>query len=97
MDRPMFQTASPEFRRYLEAIVGAKQMQVAPDRLMVIEDQEFRQLPMTVRYQVAQRLQDLVQMVFDWMLEQGMDPIPGTRQCPRLFTQDQAQRILDEI
>jgi hypothetical protein len=97
MDRPMFQTASREFRSYLEAIVVAKQMQVAPDRLMVIEDQEFRQLPMTVQYQVAQQLQDLVQTVFDWMLEQGMDPIPGTRQCPRLFTQDQAQRILDEF
>src|SRR5699024_9448048 len=50
-DRPMFQTASPEFRRHLEAIVVPKHMQVAPDRLMVIEDQEFRQLPMPLQYQ----------------------------------------------
>src|SRR5699024_9090321 len=76
MEQPAFQQASSQFRRYLEALVVARQAQMAPDRLMVVEDDQFRQLPMSQQYKVAQQLQQDVETVFSWMKEQGMDPIP---------------------
>src|SRR5699024_12046949 len=96
MERPAFRQASGQFRRYLEALVVARQAQMAPDRLMVVEDDQFRQLPMSQQYKVAQQLQQDVETVFSWMKEQGMDPIPQRRQCPVLFTQDQARRRSEE-
>src|SRR5699024_3084464 len=97
MEQPAIQQATNQFRRYLEALVVARQAQMAPDRLMVVEDQQLRQLPMRQQYKVAQQLQRDVETVFSWMKEQGMEPIPQMSQCPLLFTQDQARRVLDEF
>src|SRR5699024_1363607 len=97
MEQPAFQQASSQFRRYLEALVVARQAQMAPDRLMVVEDDQFRQLPMSQQYKVAQQLQQDVETVFSWMKEQCMDLIPQRRQCSVLFTQYQARLVLDEF
>src|SRR5699024_2538986 len=94
MEQPAFQQANNRFRRYLEALVVARQAQMAPDRLMVVEDQQFRQLPMRQQYQVAQQLQRDVETVFSWMKAQGMEPIPQMSQCPVLLTHVMASRVL---
>lgn len=96
MERPQFQAATDEFRMYLEAIVIVKMMQAAPDQLRVIEDRRLRQLPMPTQYKTAQQLQVMIETVFTWMTDQGLVPIPGAKQCPVLFTQQQAETILGE-
>src|SRR5699024_10045072 len=87
MERPQFQHATSQFRMYLEAIVMAKALQMAPDRLPVVEDQALRQLPMTRQLQVAKHLERQTEMVFQWMIDQGMEPIPGTTSWPGLVSQ----------
>src|SRR5699024_4224707 len=84
MERPQFQNATTQFRMYLEAMVMAKETQLAPDRLPVVEDQAFRQLPVTRQLQVVKQLERQTEMVFQWMIDQGMEPILGTTRWPGL-------------
>lgn len=86
MERPEFQNATSQFRMYLEAMVMAKETQLAPDRLPVVEDQELRQMSMASQLQVAKHLEWQTEMVFQWMIDQGMEPIPGTTTWPGLVS-----------
>jgi hypothetical protein len=86
MERPQFQNATSGFRMYLEAMVIAKEAQLAPDRLPVVEEQALRQMPMAGQLQVARHLERQTEMVFQWMTDQGMEPIPGTTTWPGLVS-----------
>ncbi|NWN87250.1 MAG: hypothetical protein HLX51_01690 [Micrococcaceae bacterium] len=96
MEQPAFRNATNEFRKYLEALVVSRQMQMTADRLMVVEDEQLRRLPMSQQYRVAQQLQRDTETVFNWMKTQGMEPIPQTSQCPVMFTQEQAAQVLNQ-
>src|SRR5699024_7637708 len=95
MERPQFQQATKQFGMYLEALVMTKQVQMAPDRLPVVEDQALRQLPMHQQLHVARKLEQQAKMVFQWMIDQGMEPIPGTTVWPGLVSQTIVDHVED--
>lgn len=96
LERPQFQGATDEFRMYLEAIVVAKEAQLSPDRLPVMEDQALRQLSMQQQLQVVRKLERLTELVFQWMTDRQMDPIPGTTQWPGLISQSTVEYVMHE-
>ena len=95
MERPRFQQATSQFRMYLEAMIVAQQAQLHQDRLPVVEDQQLRQLPMTQQLQVARKLEQQTEMVFQWMVDQGMEPIQSTTVWPGLVSQTMVDYVAD--
>src|SRR5699024_7156374 len=86
MQRPQFQNATSQFRMYLEAMVMAQELQLTADRLPVVEDQALRELPMARQLQVAKQLERQTEMVFQWIIDQGMERSPGTTTWPGLVS-----------
>lgn len=89
-----FQGASPEFGRYLRAIVLTRHAQLAPDRVSPVGKAEFEAMPPQAQLSAGLKLQALADEVFAWMSGQGMDPFPGRSELPRLVTDEVREAML---
>ena len=90
---PRYQGASPEFGRYLRAIVLTSHAQAATDRVSPVGKAEFEALPPQAQLREGLKLQALADEVFSWMSSQGMDPFPGRSELPRLVT-DEVREVM---
>lgn len=91
---PRYQGVSPEFGRYLRAIVLTRHAQLAPDRVSPVGKAEFEALPPQAQLREGLKLQVLADEVFSWMSSQGMDPFPGRTELPRLVTDEVREAML---
>ena len=82
-----FQGATELFGRYLRAIVLTRQAQMHPSRVVPVDSQDFREMPARAQVEQGVKLEALAQEVFDWMRQQGMDPMPGHEVMPPLMTE----------
>lgn len=89
-----FRGVSPEFGRYLRAIVLTRHAQLAPDRVSPVGKAEFEALPPAAQLSAGLKLQALADEVFAWMSSQGMDPFPGRSELPRLVTDEVREAML---
>lgn len=87
-----YEGASQDFEDYLIGIVQSRAMQLAPDRVEPVEAEALLKLPQRAQLRVFERLTVLAEQVFDWMRQQGMDPVPGANQLPELVTEADRQR-----
>ncbi|WP_343282321.1 hypothetical protein AAG742_03455 [Micrococcus sp. 2A] len=90
---PRYQGVSPEFGRYLRAIVLTRHAQLAPDRVSPVGRAEFEAMRPEAQLAAGLRLQALADEVFSWMSGQGMDPFPGRSELPRLVT-DEVREVM---
>lgn len=88
-----FQTATSQFRMYLESILMARWVQLAPDRVDPVELAAFEAMPLRRQLVQLERLEALATTVFNWMAEQGMDPMPGHHGLPQLVTPQMRQKV----
>src|SRR5699024_592193 len=79
----VFSQATPEFRDYLRAMLASKHSQM---RLVGVEvnRERFDQLPPKAQLRQMATFQGWVQMVYDYLVQQGKDPVPGSSQCPKI-------------
>lgn len=91
---PRYQGVSPEFGRYLRAIVLTRHAQAAADRVSPVGKVEFEAMPPQAQLREGLKLQALADEVFAWMGSQGMDPFPGRSELPRLVTDEVREAML---
>jgi len=86
LQMPQYRAATPQFGRYLRAIVLTRHSQMAPERVDPFVKADFEALTPRGQVEQGRKLQALAQEVFDWMQSQGMDPMPGHQSLPELMT-----------
>ena len=94
MNSRPFRGASPEFGRYLRAIVLTRHAQAATDRVSPVGKAEFEAMPPQAQLREGLKLQALADEVFAWMSSQGMDPFPGRSELPRMVTDEVREMML---
>ena len=88
-----YQAASQDFEDHLIAIVQATAMQLSPDRVEPVEAEAVLALPRPAQLRVFEKLTVLASEVFEWMKDQGMNPIPGALSLPPLMTEADREQI----
>lgn len=94
LQMPRYAAATPLFGRYLRAMVLTRHAQMAPDRVDPFVKEDFEALTPRGQVEQGQKLQALAQEVFDWMRQQGMDPMPGHESLPELMTPELIEALL---